>query len=111
MITHTSSTTVLTDHPDSVQPTADDAAAKRAAELAALNLREDAFLRAGNGIRDEVVFPRLRAMGVAEGDLHRVAMRLVRSVQWSRNFNGATASLLGVVRCGVNGTAAAPEKA
>lgn len=113
MTTHTPSITVLTDHPDSVQrpagTLAGTAAAKRAADLAALNAREDAFLRAGNGIRDAVVFPRLRAMGIAEAGLHRTAMAMVRQVQYTRNFNGATAKLLGVVRCGINGTTAAPE--
>ena len=70
---------------------------------------EERLLRIGNGIRDAIVFPRLREMGVAEVDLHRVAMRMVRRVQWTRDFNGPTAKLLGVVPCGVNGTAAAPE--
>jgi len=77
--------------------------------LSDLNARADRLLRLGNGIRDEIVFPRLREMGVAETDLHRVAMRMVRRVQWTRDFDGPTAKLLGVVRCGINGTAAAPE--
>lgn len=109
MNTQPLSTIFVTEHPDSVQSPAETAAAKRAADLAALNAREDAFLRAGNGIRDAIVLPRLRAMGVAEGDLHRTAMAMVRQVQWTRDFGGATAQLLGVVRCGVNGTTAAPE--
>jgi|GEM_PF-5960433 len=83
---------------DGLNTTADD-----------LNAREDRLLRIGNGIRDSVVFPRLREMGVAEADLHRVAMRLVRRVQWTRDFDGPTAKLLGVVGRGVNGTTAAPE--
>lgn len=74
-----------------------------------LNAREDRLLRIGNGICDAVVFPRLREMGVTEPDLHRVAMRMVRRVQWTRDFDGPTAKLLGVVPCGINGTAAAPE--
>lgn len=109
MATHTRSTLDVANPSSSVQQATDDAAARRAADLAALNLREDAFLRAGNGIRDEVVFPRLRAMGINEADLHRTAMAMVRQVQFTRAFGGATAKLLGVVRCGVNGTAAAPE--
>jgi len=90
-------------------PTAEQTASAREKYLADLNAREDALLRVCNGIRDAVVFPRLRAMGIKEADLHRAAMRLVRQVQWTRDFNGSTAKLLGIVRCGVNGTAAASE--
>lgn len=70
----------------------------QAAYLAELNVREDALLRAGNGVRDEVVFPRLRAMGVAEADLHRAAMRLVRHVQYGLDTDGSIAKFLGVIR-------------
>lgn len=62
-----------------------------------------------NGIRDAVVFPRLRAMGVADADLHATVMRLVREVQAGHDRDGAIASLLSVVRCGVNGTTSMPE--
>jgi hypothetical protein len=78
-------------------------------EPAALEPREDSILRSMNGIRDAVVFPRLRAIGVADVDLHVTAMRLVREVQAGRDRDGAIAALLSVVRCGVNGTAAMPE--
>jgi hypothetical protein len=76
-----------------------------------LNVREDRLLRIGNGIRDEVVFPRLRAMGVDEADLHRVAMKLVRNVQYGYDTDGAIAAFLGVVRCWPlsHGTIAASE--
>jgi len=67
---------------------------------------EDRLLRRENGIDDEIVFPRLRAMGFAEPDLHRAAMRFLRQVQAGRDADGAIADLLGVVRCGVNGTRA-----
>ncbi|HKO57744.1 MAG TPA: hypothetical protein VJ276_17890 [Thermoanaerobaculia bacterium] len=79
--------------------------------LADLNAREDALLRAGNGIRDAVAFPRLRAMGVAESDLHRIAMRLVRQVQYGCDEDGALAAFLGVIRCYPlsHGTIAASE--
>jgi hypothetical protein len=92
--------TVNTDTPDSLNPAADD-----------LNTREDRLLRIGNGIRDAVVFPRLRAMGVEEVDLHRVAMRLVRQVQYGFDTDGAVAALLGVIRCYPvsHGTIAASE--
>lgn len=74
------------------------------------NAREDRLLRIANGIRDEVAFPRLLAWGVAEPDLHRTAMHFVRLVQCGRDTkSGLMAALLGVVRCGINGTAAAPE--
>ncbi len=67
---------------------------------------EDGLLRRENGIIDEIVFPRLRAMGFAERDLHRAAMRYLRQVQAGRDADGAIADFLGVVRCGVNGTRA-----
>ena len=67
---------------------------------------EDQLLRRENGINDALVFPRLRAMGIAEGDFHRSAMRLLRQVQAGRDFDGSIATFLGVVRCGVNGTRA-----
>ena len=68
---------------------------------------EDQLLRLASGIDDDVVFPRLRAMGTAEADLHRQSMRLVRQVQAGRDPDGAIANFLGVVRCGVNGTRSA----
>lgn len=74
-----------------------------------LNAREDRLLRFGNGIRDEVVFPRLRAMGVGEAGLHRATMQLVRRVQCGKDPNGNIARLLGVTPAVVNGTIAAPE--
>jgi hypothetical protein len=74
-----------------------------------LNAREDRLLRLSNGIRDEVVFPRLRALGVSETILHRRAMRLVRRVQCGLDPDGSIARLLGVTRSGINGTTAAPE--
>jgi hypothetical protein len=74
-----------------------------------LNAREDARLRAANGIRDEVVFPRLRALGVSEAILHRRAMRLVRQVQYGLDPDGHIARLLGVTHAGINGTTATPE--
>jgi hypothetical protein len=77
--------------------------------LADLNAREDRLLRIGSGILDEVVFPRLRAMGVSETDLHRTAMHLCRQVQGGRDVNGLIADLLGVTRVGINGTIATSE--
>lgn len=76
-----------------------------------LSAREDRLLRLGNGIRDEVVFPRLRAMGVEEADLHPAAMRLVRQVQYGCDNDGTIAAFLGVVRCfpRSHGTVAASE--
>ena len=68
------------------------------------NHDEDELLRRSNGIIDAIVFPRLRAMGTAEADLHRASMRLLRQVQAGRDADGAIAYFLGVVRCGVNGT-------
>src|SRR5207248_5361567 len=65
---------------------------------------EDQLLRRANGIIDEIVFPRLRATGIAESDLHRAAMRLLRQVQAGKDHDGSIAELLCVVRCGVNGT-------
>ena len=76
-----------------------------------LNAREDALLRAANGIRDEVVFPRLRRMGIAEADLHWLTMRWVRYVQTARAYDGAIAWLLGIKPSGLNGSAAAPKVA
>lgn len=80
-------------------------------DLADLNAREERLLRIGNGIRDEVVFPRLRATGVEEADLHRAAMRLVRQVQYGFDTDGVIAAFLGVVRCYPlsRGTVAASE--
>lgn len=78
--------------------------------LADLNARDELRLRLANGIRDKVVFQRLREVGIAEEDLHRVAMRWVRYVQWSRAYDGPLAWLLGVERSGINGTkVATPE--
>jgi len=74
-----------------------------------LNAREDARLRAANGIRDEVVFSRLRKMGIAEADYHWLTMRWVRYVQTTRAYDGAIAAILGIVPSGINGSAAAPE--
>ena len=71
------------------------------------NHDEDQLLRSSNGIIDDVVFPRLRAMGTADADLHRASMRLLRQVQAGRDTDGAIATFLGVVRCGVNGTRSA----
>lgn len=77
--------------------------------LADRNADADRLMRIGNGINDEVVFPRLRMMGVAESDLHRSAMRLVRQVQYGRDVDGVIANLLGVTRSGINGTTAVSE--
>lgn len=74
-----------------------------------LNARENARLRAANGIRDEVVFSRLRKMGVEQADYHWLVMRWVRYVQTARAYDGAIASILGIVPSGINGSAAAPE--
>lgn len=74
--------------------------------VAGLDADADRLLRIGNGINDEVVFPRLRMIGVAESDLHRSAMRLVRQVQCGRDVDGLIANLLGVTRSGINGTTA-----
>ncbi|HXI13368.1 MAG TPA: hypothetical protein VNM92_12110 [Thermoanaerobaculia bacterium] len=74
-----------------------------------LDARADANLRRGNGIIDEIVYPRLAARGVSKADYHRVVMGMVRSIQWSREFGGPTAKLLGVVPSGLNGTAAEPK--
>lgn len=81
------------------------------ASEAALNEREDRFLRIGNGIRDEVVFPRLREMGVDEADLHRIAMRLVRLVQYGLDIDGSIANFLDVIRLATpaHGTISASE--
>lgn len=65
--------------------------------------RQDRLLREANGIVDAIVFPRLLERGVAEADLHSVAMNAVRQVQFGRDHDGKLAELLGVVRCGVNG--------
>ena len=95
-----SAQTVNTGTPDNPNPAPDD-----------LNAREDRLLRIGNGIRDAVVFPRLRAMGVEEADLHRVAMRLVRHVQYGLDIHGSVAKFLGVIRLAspAHGTIAASE--
>ena len=74
-----------------------------------VNAREDRLLRIGNGIRDDVAFPRLRAMGVSETDLHRTAMHLCRRLQGGRDVDGVIADLLGVTRAGINGTVATSE--
>jgi hypothetical protein len=74
-----------------------------------LNAREDARLRAANGIRDEVVFERMHLMGVEEADYHWLTMRWVRYVQTARAYDGAIAAILGIVPSGINGSAAAPE--
>lgn len=97
------------DSPSESPVTVKSYEAHQAAYLADLNAAEDALLRDGNGIVDAVVFPRLRAMDVAEADLHREAMGLVRQVQYGLDHDGAITTLLGVVRCGINGTTAAPE--
>ena len=65
---------------------------------------EDRLLRHGNGIVDEIVFPRLRLMGFPEPLFHTVSMRWVRLVQSGRDPDGFLAEILDVVRCGVNGT-------
>jgi hypothetical protein len=73
-----------------------------------LDARCNAELRSANGLVDEVVFSRLRSLGVAESDLHAFAMRLVRTVQAGKDADGAIAALLGVTRAGVNGTVRRP---
>lgn len=52
-----------------------------------------------------------KTRGVEEVDLHRVAMRLVRQVQYGFDTDGAVAALLGVIRCYPlsHGTIAASE--
>src|SRR2546423_851189 len=67
---------------------------------------EDQLLRRANGIIDEIVFPRLRAMGIAETDLHRAAMRLLRRVGAEKADVSALAGFLGVARGGVRATRA-----
>lgn len=56
-----------------------------------------------------MVFSRLRKMGVEEADYHWLTMRWVRYVQTARAYDGAIASILGVVPSGINGTTAKPE--
>ena len=88
----------------------DPSASARETYLADLNAREDKLLRIANGIRDEVVFPRLRELSIPEESLHSVAMRWARYIQWSRAYDGPLAWLLGVKRTGINGTVVAtPE--
>lgn len=94
---------------NTVTSAADPSASARETYLAELNAREDQLLRIANGIRDEVVFPYLRELGIPEEDLHRVAMRWVRYVQFSRAYDGPLAWLLGVARSGINGTKVSPE--
>jgi hypothetical protein len=89
------------------RPTVNCAASGSDAEH--LNILEDARLRAANGIRDEVVFPRLRLMGIEEADLHWLTMRWVRYVQTARAYDGAIASILGIVPSGINGSVATSE--
>jgi hypothetical protein len=72
-------------------------------------VRDELLLRESIGIIDEVVFPRLRALGIRESDLHASAMRAARLVQFGRDQDGSLAALLGVVRTGINGTRARRE--
>jgi hypothetical protein len=74
-----------------------------------IDLRDEVLLRKSNGIIDDDVFPRLRALGIPDSDLHAVAMRAARLVQYGRDHDGALAALLGVTRGGVNGTRARRE--
>jgi hypothetical protein len=72
----------------------------------AIDVRDELLLRESIGIIDEVVFPRLRALGIRESALHASAMRAARLVQFGRDYDGSLAALLGVERTGVNGTCA-----
>jgi hypothetical protein len=67
------------------------------------------LLRTSNGIVDDDVFPRLRALGFVDAELHATAMRAVRLVQSGRDQDGALAALLGVTPAGINGTRARRE--
>lgn len=75
----------------------------------AIDLRDELLLRESTGIIDEVVFPRLRALGIRDSDLHASAMRAARLVQFGRDQDGSLAALLGVERAGINGTRARRE--
>lgn len=75
----------------------------------AIDVRDELLLRESIGIIDEVVFPRLRALGIPESDLHASAMRAARLVQFGRDHDGSLAALLDVVRTGINGTRARRE--
>ncbi len=103
MTTYYHSSISVHDYRPTVKSTASDSATDD------LNAREDARLRAANGIRDEVIFSRLRKMGVEEADYHWLVMRWVRYVQTARAYDGAIASILGIVPSGINGSTAAPE--
>jgi hypothetical protein len=74
-----------------------------------IDLRDELLLRESTGIIDEVVFPRLRALGIRDSDLHASAMRAARLVQFGRDHYGSLAALLGVERTGINGTRARRE--
>jgi hypothetical protein len=74
-----------------------------------LDDRDARLLRESNGIVDDVVFPRLRHLGIVEAELHTAAMHYVRLVQWGGDADGSVAVLLGVVRTGVNGTKSCVE--
>ncbi|HEX3067367.1 MAG TPA: hypothetical protein VHX14_02250, partial [Thermoanaerobaculia bacterium] len=96
MTTYNNEAPVVTKNAETTVP--GPPASSREKYLADLDAREDALLRAGNGIIDDLVFPTLRDMGVTEEDLHRAAMRLVRYVQYGLDTSGAIARFLGVKR-------------